>query len=72
MSLSDALFGFVADFLVWCGQANSTGKTINIILNVFPYNHNGDRLLCFGGGNFTPQKIRVASLYHSCLFGVNI
>uniref|UniRef100_A0A8B9TNE4 ADP-ribosyl cyclase/cyclic ADP-ribose hydrolase n=1 Tax=Anas platyrhynchos TaxID=8839 RepID=A0A8B9TNE4_ANAPL len=25
MSLSDALFGFVADFLVWCGQANSTG-----------------------------------------------
>uniref|UniRef100_A0A8B9VI20 ADP-ribosyl cyclase/cyclic ADP-ribose hydrolase n=1 Tax=Anas zonorhyncha TaxID=75864 RepID=A0A8B9VI20_9AVES len=25
MSLSDALFGFVADFLIWCGQANSTG-----------------------------------------------
>lgn len=35
MSLGDTLFGFVGDFLNWCGQADSPGKTMSAMLNIY-------------------------------------
>ncbi|POI32501.1 hypothetical protein CIB84_003747 [Bambusicola thoracicus] len=35
MALGDTLFGFFGDFLNWCGQENSTGKTM-ICITCFP------------------------------------
>lgn len=35
MSLGDTLFGYVGDFLYWCGQADIPGKTMSAMLSIY-------------------------------------